>query len=151
MNILTVGLVIQDYALVEFTGMSKIVTLANVELPLNCQIGPATTGNDLVAIYQELPLDVQTRMYTNSLLNRIEVNLLYKEVKLLSESRQIQDQYKDSRSANVAFIGTFLVLISSIGISWLYHLNTVRHGDVINANVFKSFLKVTEYLITGFV
>lgn len=151
MNILTVGLVIQDYALVEFTGMSKIVTLSNVELPVSSQIGPGTSGNDLVAIYQQLPLDIQTKMYATPLLNRIEVNLLYKEVKFLSESRQINDRYKDSRIGNLVFISTFLVLMSSVGIVWLYYMNTVQHNDVINANVFKSYIKVLQYLITDFV
>lgn len=151
MNILTVGLVIQDYTLVEFTGMSKIVTLANVELPVDCQIGPQTTGHDLVAVYQALPLDIQTRMYRVSLLNRTEVNLLYREVKLMSENNELKSQVSESRRGSVVFIATFIWLISSLGIAWLYHLNTVQHDDVIKADMTMGLIKVLKYLITGFV
>lgn len=150
MNILTIGLVIQDYTLTEFTVMSKIVTLANVDLPVSSQIGPTTTGHDLVAIYQGLPLDIQTKMYKISLLNRTEVNLLYREVKLISENTLLKNQFNDNRKSNFVFIGTFLVLICSIGIAWLYHLNTVQHNDVIEADFTKSLLKVLQYLIKGF-
>lgn len=151
MNILTVGLVIQDYALIEFTGMSKIVTLANVELPVSDQIGPQTTGHDLVAIYQGLPLDIQTKMYRVSLLNRNEVNLLYREVKLMGENNALKSQFNETRRGNFVFVATFLVLICSIGIAWLYHLNTVQHNDVIDADFTKGLVKVLQYLIKGFV
>lgn len=151
MNIPTIGALLRGHALHEFSIMSKVVSSINAVVPENFHLSQHVTGDEILEWYQQLPYDLQQHLFDTDLIDRVEEQSLYREIKVVSDTQRLKEEYHSDLSSALILDLCLICLFFFMGVAILYRQNTIKFGDQIEANVFTTIVTVIKYLVFSLV
>lgn len=151
MNLPTVGALMRQFPLSDFSIMSKVITSVNERVDVTYQLTPEMTGDDILNLYNRLPYDIQQVLYEEDIITRTEEHTFYTEIKLVTDNSIIKQMYDNNMSSTLILDVCVILLILFGATTLLYRQNTINHGDQIPANLLSTVWAVLEYLILSIV
>lgn len=151
MNLPTIGALIRQFSICDFSIMSKVISTVNARVDDEFMIVPETTGDEIVDIYNRLPYTVQQQFYNEDIITRVEEQGLYTEIKVVTENSLIKETYSNNLSSTLMVDINVILLICFIATALIYRQNTIKHEDQIHANVLTSVIGLLEYIINAFI
>ena len=147
MNLPTVGALMRQFSISEFSIMSKVVTVVNQRVSEEHQLTPDMTGDDILSVYNRLPYDIQQQFYEEDIIDRVEEQGFYTEIKVVSNNNLMKQMYDNNMSSTLLLDINVILLILFSAMTLLYRQNTINHGDQIPANLLSTIVSVLHYLI----
>ena len=151
MNLPTIGALMRQFSISEFSIMSKVITVVNQRVDDEYQIVPATTGDEILAMYNRLPYDIQQWFYEADIIDRVEEQGFYTEIRVVSNNSLMKKMYDNSLSSTLLLDINIILLLLFTGMTLLYRQNTISHGDQIPANLLSTIISFIHYLIISII
>lgn len=108
-------------------------------------------GDEILRIYNRLPYDIQQVFYDEDIIDRVEEQGFYTEIKVVSNNSLMKKMYDNNMSSTLILDINVILLILFSAMTLLYRQNTINHGDQIQANLFTTVITVIQYLITSII
>lgn len=151
MNLPTIGALMRQFPISDFSIMSKVITEVNGMVTEEYFLHPDMTGEDILRIYHTLPYDAQQSLYEKEIISRVEEQGLYNEIKIVSENSLMKETYDNNMSSTLLLDLNILLLVVFAAVTLLYRQNTIANGDQIEANLLTTIISVLTYLVTSIV
>lgn len=151
MNIATFGMIIKDYKLGDFSSFSRILMLINTDLPDDLHFNSDMTGRELVDHVRNLPYEKQTVINGIIIIPEIEEFSFYREMQILESNNVLKQKYNNTVGAGVLMGTTWSIIILFILITVVYHYNTVKNNDEIQAEITHTVINLLKYAISTFI
>ena len=151
MNLPTIGALIRQFPISDFSIMSKVITEVNDRVGGEYQLTPEMTGDEILAVYHRLPYTIQQQFYEEDIITRLEEQSLYTEIKIVSESNTLKTLYNNNMSSTLLLDVNLILLVIFSGVTLLYRQNTINHNDQIEAHFLGTLLNVLKVLITSII
>lgn len=151
MNLPTIGALLRQFPISDFSIMSKVLTTFNSRVPEAFYLSPEMTGDAILLVYHRLPYSLQQEFYNEDIISRVEEQGLYTEIKIISENNTLKLLYNNNMSSTLLLDINLILLIIFSGVTLLYRQNTINNGDQIEANFFTTVISVIKILITSIV
>lgn len=151
MNLPTVGALMRQFPISDFSIMSKVLTSVNTRVAAEYHLTPEMNGDDILVVYSRLPFDVQQVMYEEDIIDRVEEQGFYTEIKVISNNSLMKKMYDNNMSSTLILDINVILLIMFAAMTLLYRQNTINHGDQIQANLLTTILSVLNYLILSII
>lgn len=149
MNLPTIGALMRQFPICEFSIMSKVITYVNSKVEPEYHLKPEMNGDEILALYSRLPFDIQQRMYEEDIINRVEEQGFYTEIKVVSNNDTMKKMYDNNMSSTLILDINVILLVIFSAMTLLYRQNTINNGDQIPANLFTTVVSVLHYLISS--
>lgn len=104
MNLPTVGALMRQFSISEFSIMSKVVTVVNQRVSEEHHLTPDMTGDDILTVYNRLPYDVQQQFYEEDIIDRVEEQGFYTEIKVVSNNNLMKQMYDNNMSSTLLLL-----------------------------------------------
>lgn len=141
----------RQFSISEFSIMSKVITVVNQRVDVEYQIMPSMTGDEILAIYNRLPYDIQQQFYEEDIIDRVEEQGFYTEIRVVSNNNLMKKMYDNNLSSTLLLDINVILLLLFSGMTLLYRQNTINHGDQIPANLLSTIISVIHYLIVSII
>jgi uncharacterized protein YaaW (UPF0174 family) len=151
MNLPTIGALMRQFPISDFSIMSKVITEVNGRVGIEHQIKPEMTGDMILAIYHRLPYTIQQQFYEEDIISRVEEQGLYTEIKVISENNNLKMLYNNNMSSTLLLDVNLILLVIFSGVTLLYRQNTINMDDQIQAHFLSTILNVLKILITSII
>ena len=151
MNLPTIGALMRQFPISDFSIMSKIITSFNNRVDDQYHLTPEMDGDEILRIYNRLPYDIQQVFYDEDIIDRVEEQGFYTEIKVVSNNSLMKKMYDNNMSSTLILDINVILLILFSAMTLLYRQNTINHGDQIQANLFTTVITVIQYLITSII
>lgn len=151
MNLPTIGALMRQFPISDFSIMSKIITEVNGRVGPEHHITPEMTGDMILDIYHRLPYTIQQQFYDEDIITRVEEQGLYTEIKVINENNNLKMLYNNNMSSTLLLDVNLILLVIFSGVTLLYRQNTINYDDQIEAHFLSTILNVLKILITSII
>lgn len=151
MNLPTIGALIRQFPISKFSICSKVISFVNQRVGEAYQLTPEMTGEKILEIYDRLPYEIQQELYDLDIINRIEEQSFYTEVKVVSDNDSMRKIYDNNMSSTLILDINVIFIILFGATALVYRQNTITHGDNIPANLLTTVLSILKYLTTSLI
>lgn len=151
MNLPTIGALMRQFPISDFSIMSKIITEVNGRVGPEHHITPEMTGDMILDIYHRLPYTIQQQFYDEDIITRVEEQGLYTEIKVINENNNLKMRYNNNMSSTLLLDVNLILLVIFSGVTLLYRQNTINYDDQIEAHFLSTILNVLKILITSII
>lgn len=151
MNLPTIGALIRQFPISKFSISSKVISFVNQRVGEAYQLTPEMTGEKILEIYDRLPYDIQQTLYDAEIINRIEEQSFYTEIKVVSDNDSMRKIYDNNMSSTLILDINVILIILFGGTTLIYRQNTIAYGDNISANLLTSVFSVLKFLTTSLI
>lgn len=148
MNLPTIGALMRQFPINDFSVMSKVITNVNARVPEEYHITSEMTGDDILDLFHRLPYTVQQELYEEDLITRVEEQGLYTEIRIVSANNIMKKMYDNNMSSTLILDINVILLVVFAATALLYRQNTINFNDQIEANALSTVVGILQYLIT---